>query len=164
MGLSKPSESSKAGDEDNPEDPGKQDDPSTPEEPSVKLVDGVYTGHAFCEDLDDPRAWSAYYLLVDVEVVNGKVARVFNARADSTGEIDPRYVYDSSQNATYLNFAIKGVGKRILGMIAKMQEKLDIGADPTVVDVVSSATWSSKAIVEAYKNALANIPTASESS
>ena len=175
----KPSNSSKADDEDDPQNPEEKDGPGTPddkddpgtpdekddpEEPTVKLVDGVYTGHAFCEDQDDPRAWSAYYLLMDVEVVNGKVARVFNARADSTGEIDPRYIYDSSQNATYLNFAINGIGKRILGMIAKMQEKLDIGSDPTVVDVVSSATWSSKAIVEAYKNALANIPTASESS
>ncbi len=127
---------------------------------SGQLVDGTYTAHAFCKDLDSPSAYSPYYILVDVEVAGGKIVRIANVRADSTGQVDPRYRYDSGENATYLNFAINGVGKRVKGMVAKIQEKLDAGADAASidVDVVSSATWSSKSILEAFKKAAASVP------
>ena len=45
-------------------------------------------------------------------------------------------------------------------MKAKMQAQLDSGADPTAVDTVSGATWSSKSIIEAYNASLASVPKA----
>ena len=137
-----------------PNDPSQGDDGQTP----TLYVDGAYSGYAFCKDLDEPKTYSPYYIIVEVEVVDGKIARISDVFADSEGVVDPSYKYDSSENSTYLTFAIQGVGKRVKGMVAKMQEKIDAGEDATRVDVVSSATWSSKSIVEAYGNAVSGIP------
>ena len=147
------------------EDPSGGDEPSPGgDEPVDALVDGTYSGHAFCRDLDSPSAYSPYYIIVEIEVAGGRIAKVSNVYADSEGVIDSRYRYDSSENSTYLDFAINGVGRRVKGMVAKMQEQLDAGGDPTSVDVVSSATWSSKSIVEAYKSAAASVPLAEDAS
>ena len=141
---------------DDPKDSGEAADPSD-QTPVEVLQDGVYTGHAFCKDLDNPRAWAPYYMLADIKVTDGKVVQISNVHADAEGVVDARYKYDASENDTYLNFAING-SRRQKGMVAKIQAKLDAGQDPTSVDVVSSATWSSKAIIEAYSNALASVP------
>lgn len=160
------SEEPASGDSPSPEQPSGSAESPNPDDSSqgsdeqsqTLYVDGTYSGYAFCKDLDEPKAYSPYYIVVEVEVVDGKIARISDVYADGEGAIDPAYKYDSSENSTYLTFAINGVGKRVKGMVAKMQEKIDAGEDATQVDVVSSATWSSKSIVEAYGNAVNSIP------
>ena len=97
-------------------------------------------------------------MIVDIQVAGGKVAAIADVYADAEGVINPNFKYNSSENATYLKFAIDGVGRRVKGMKAKMQEAIEAGTDPSAVDVVSSATWSSRAILEAYANAVASVP------
>ena len=152
-----PSGPDDSGDPDNPDNP---DDPSDPgeDQETTRLVDGTYSAYAFCKDLDDPSLFSPYYIVLEIEVAGGKVAQISNVYADSEGTIDPHYKYDSSENSIYLNIAINGVGKKMKGMVAKIQEKLDAGEDTSSVDVVSGATWSSKSIQEAFNKAVASVP------
>ena len=99
---------------------------------------------------------------MQITVRDGRVAEISDIYGDTAGEIDSRYRYDSKENSTYLSFAINGVGKRVKGMKAKIQEKLDAGEAVSGLDTVSSATWSSQSILDAYANAVASVPKASE--
>ena len=130
-------------------------------ETSVALVDGSYSGYALCKNLDSPKAYSPYYVIVEIEVTGGKVSSISNVYGDSQGIIDSNYKYDSKENATYLNFAIDGIGRRVKGVKAQIQASIDAGEpNPVDIDMVSSATWSSKSIIEAYQRALASVPEA----
>ena len=153
-------------DPDNPTDPSGDsgDDPGdVPGDDSTEdaLVDGTYSGYAFCEDGDNPSEWGAYYIFVTIEVENGKVARIADIYADDKGEVDPHYVYDASENSVYLNKAVNDKSSRTKGMKSKIQAKIDAGADTSDISTVSGATWSSKAILQAYANAVENAKAAS---
>lgn len=129
--------------------------PTLPEgEDTPAIPDGIYEGYALCRDEDAPTAYAPYYIVTEIEVVNGKVARVGEVYGDEEGEIDPAYVYDSHENASYLNKAIKGSGLFTKGVKTQIQEKLDAGAPVEGIDTVSGATWSSLSIIEAYVKAV----------
>lgn len=135
--------------------------PAVPQLPSVEegddplvIPDGTYEGSAFCRDEDAPSAYAPYYLVVEIEVVDGKVKRIGEVYGDDEGRIDPAYRYDSHENASYLNKAIKGSGLFTKGVKTQIQEKLDAGEAVEGIDTVSGATWSSLSIIEAYVKAV----------
>lgn len=138
--------------------------PATPEVPDVPSVpsgddnlvipDGVYEGHALCQDENAPTAYAPYYLCVQIEVEDGKVVRIGEVYGDEEGRIDPAYVYDAHENASYLNKAIKGSGLFTKGVKTQIQEKLDAGESVSAIDAVSGATWSSWSIFKAYVKAV----------
>lgn len=127
-------------------------DISTDEE--LTLIDGVYEGYSFCRDEYSPSAYSPYYIFVEIEVEDGKIVRISNIYGDSEGKVDSRYIYDSHENASYLNKAIAGSGIFTKGVRAQIQEKLDSGNPVEGIDAVSGATWSSYSILDAYSNAV----------
>ena len=132
-------------------------DPSQPVEDdgpvTGSLVDGEYVGHGCCEDPTYEDDWDAYYVLVRIRVENGFVTQVVDVQGDQEGVVDPRFLFDIS-NATYLNRAINGTTKR-KGIVSQINEKLAAGAEVTGIDLVSSATFSSRAILEGYADAVA---------
>ncbi len=147
--------------------PAEPDAPTTPTTPTVPslpsadegeeplvIPDGIYEGSALCRDEDAPSAYAPYYLVVEIEVIDGKVKRIGEVYGDEEGRIDPAYRYDSHENASYLNKAIKGSGLFTKGVKTQIQEKLDAGEPIEGIDTVSGATWSSLSIIEAYVKAV----------
>ena len=92
-------------------------------------------------------------MIVDVEVENGVLTKVTSVRGDEDGEIDPAYVFDGGENASYLNLAIYGTPRR-KGVLAQIQAKLDAGAEVASIDTLSGATISSRAILAAFQQAV----------
>lgn len=90
-------------------------------------ADGTYVGKAVCENFD-------YTMSIKVTFKNGKATKIFGLKI--TGN-------DDSANEAYWTKAYKPTVKKIL----KSQS--------SNVDVVSGATYSSNAIMEAYENARA---------
>lgn len=138
------------GDGESSETPGDgTDDPGM----QGNLVDGTYTGHGLCEDPTYEDEWDAYYVLVTIDVRDGVVRTIANVHGDTEGKVNPGLVYDIS-NATYLNRAIKGT-TRVTGVVGQIQARLNEGKPVQEIDVVSGATFSSRAIIDGYNNALA---------
>lgn len=157
-------------DTEKPSDPSTPTTPTDPEDPSVdpdnpggdtttqtKYEDGEYTGYALCENEEDAEAFNRYYVAVTVVVKDGKVANITDIQGVNTTPrpslaevLDP---FDE-QNTTYLDNAINGRtfrGKVYVGV----PEQLLGGTTPANVQVVSRATYSSRAIAKAYEDALA---------
>ncbi|MBE6471553.1 MAG: FMN-binding protein [Coriobacteriaceae bacterium] len=139
------------------EDPGSGSESSSSTEGQGGYVDGVYTGIDLCGVGNDD-GWKPYYVVVQIEVEDGKVARISDVYGD-TGSIDPQYVYDSKENATYLNKAISGTPRK-KGVKTQIQARLDAGQEVAAsdIDTLSSATISSESIIAAYFDALASVP------
>ncbi|MBQ9691110.1 MAG: FMN-binding protein [Eggerthellaceae bacterium] len=116
--------------------------------------DGMYSGYAFCLDGDAPNAWAPYYVIVEISASGGRITSVTNIYGDASGIIDPSYIYDAHENGTYLSKAANG--GRSGGLKKKLQNALDAGIDASSIDTVSSATWSSYAIRDAFEMAVAN--------
>jgi uncharacterized protein with FMN-binding domain len=113
-------------------------------------------GHALCEDPEYEDDWDPYYVLVSVRVQNGSVEQVVSAKPDDAGEVDPDVTFDKG-NTSYFARAINGTSRRV-GIVSQIQSKLDAGEEVTGIDVVSGATFSSRAVMEAYRDALARVP------
>ncbi len=117
------------------------------------LIDGQYRGYAFCEDEENPDDWSPYYIICDIEVVDGRVSSIVKVFGDSEEIISPFYHYNASENGVYLNKAING-GIVTKGVVLQIQAKLDAGEEVEDIDTISGATCSSKAIINAYTMAV----------
>lgn len=118
------------------------------------LMDGIHSGYALC-GLGNPDNWSPYYIVVDIEVRDGRVTRVANVYADADGAIDPAYVYNASENVIYFEWALEGKGGRLnKGVLTQIQAYLDAGEEVGSINVVSGATYSCRSIVSAYAAAL----------
>ena len=140
--------------DDTTDDTSDDDGHETPAGPA--LVDGDYVGHALCEDPNYEDDWDPYYVLVGIRVENGTITQVVSARADDAGEVDPDVAFDKG-NSAYFNRALNGNSRRA-GIPTQIQAKLDAGEEPTGIDVVSGATFSSRALFEAYCDAVAQVP------
>ncbi len=108
----------------------------------AKIADGTYTGTAEAIE-PDGEEWeiSSYTVEVEVKVSSHKIesVKVADKTYDSLGNGDSADYLDKAEN-----------GKRnVKGVAAQIAEK-----NTTSVDVVSNATVSSKAIMEAADNAL----------
>ena len=135
-------------------EPTPDPNPTPDPEPSINYEDGVYTGYALCKNEKDAEAFTPYYLKLNVTIENGKVAAIDNiegvSQAPSLGEaLDP---FDEA-NQDYLDYAIDGRtlrGTQYEGVPAQLLA----GKQPSQIDVVSRATYSSRAIAKAYADAL----------
>lgn len=121
-------------------------DPDTPgtTDPSGYL-DGSYTATAFVQDSSDPGRFTPYYVQVTVQIENGKVATI--------SEIKGVNGYDEDQNATYLDYAIYGRTLRKVTYVG-VRDQLLGGSAASAIAPVSGATYSSRAIANAYAAAL----------
>lgn len=146
-----------ASDADNKEADG-NDDAQEGEPQGPALVDGEYVGKALCEDPDYVDDWDPYYVLVRIRVEDGSVTQVASAKPDDAGEVDPKVPFDRG-NLAYFNRALNGTSKR-LGISAQIQAKLPTRAEVSGIDVVSGATFSSRALIEAYQDAFGQVPEA----
>ena len=118
------------------------------------LKDGFYTGSALCGEGND-EDWSPYYLVVEIEVADGRVAGVTNVYGDASGEIDGNYLYDAAENSMYLDRALEGTGGRFSkGFLTQVEEYLASGAESGGVDTVSGSTYSVVSLVQAYNRAV----------
>ena len=112
--------------------------PTPTEIPEQKIYqDGEYTAIAVCEP-DEDEDFTAYQLSVTVTIENDKIVALSNITGDG-----------DSQNASYIRCASEGTSK-IKGVSAQI---LETGTLENI-DTVSRATCSSKAILEACRNAL----------
>ena len=112
--------------------------PTPTETPEQKIYqDGEYTAIAVCEPNED-EDFTAYQLSVTVTIENDKIVALSNITGDG-----------DSQNASYIRRASEGTSK-IKGVSAQI---LETGTLENI-DTVSRATCSSKAILEACRNAL----------
>ena len=117
-------------------DDNKKDDPVTPEPSDPDTTDKVYTGTAMCEP-DEYEDFDAYKLTLEVVVSeDNKVKEIRNIKWA-----------DTSMRAWY-NSAEKGMLNQLI--------KSGFDTD-TKYDVVSGATCSSNALIEAYKDAISKI-------
>lgn len=110
------------------------DDPST-EEPKEDLVSGTFSGSATCYP-DDDNDFNAYTLSLNVVVKDGKVTEIKDIKGAGNGYI--------AINDSFIRSAKNGVLPQLL-------------KGNTSCDMVSGATCSSKAIVAAYKDAMAKV-------
>ena len=78
---------------------------------------------------------------------------------NDAGEVDPEVPFDRG-NLAYFNRALNGTSKRS-GISAQIQAKLPTRAEVSGIDVVSGATFSSRALIEAFRDAFGQVPEAS---
>lgn len=117
---------------------------ATTEEPKTEvsteenhIKDGIYKGSATCRP-DDDNDFDAYELSLEVVVKDGKITAIQNVKGSGSNYI------------TANNGFIKDAKNTII-------PKLLAGKSTSEIDTVSGATCSSKAILEAYKNAVSKI-------
>lgn len=105
----------------------------------AKIKDGTYTGKAKCTP-DDDREFDEYNLSLSVVIKDGKITSISNIKGDGNGE-NNKYI----ERATDGRRDYKGVVKQIVDAN---------GTDG--INAVSTATCSSKAIIDATNDALKN--------
>lgn len=104
---------------------------------------GIYTGTARCIP-DEDEEFEEYLLSLQITVVNDKIVAVSDVKGSGDG-------YDSA-NDRYISKAAQG-SSTSQGMVDRILAS-GVVNDPTEFDVVSKATCSSNAIVQAVMNAL----------
>ena len=138
-------------------DPTPKPDPD-PDQPDgeVKYADGAYTAYASVANAKDPGAFDPYYVALTVTISGGKPVSITDVHGSGTGGAgDPSYgAYNAEDNEDYLLWAVEGRtfrGKVLIGIV----EQLMGGVAPGSIDVVATATYSSRGIAAAYEKALA---------
>ena len=140
----------------NGDDPGKQD--PTPheedvndgneeeeEEPAAGYGDGTYVAEADCIDQSEDPVFE-YTVKTTIIIEEGKIVSIDVERINDNSE-------DPDNNTIYLNYAVNGrtrKGVEYKSIISQILDKQGTGD----IDVVSGATYSSKAIIESVKKAL----------
>ena len=140
----------------NGDDPGKAD-PSPDEEdenggngeeeeePAAGYGDGTYVAEADCIDQSEDPLFE-YTVKTTIVIENGKIVSIDVERINDNSE-------DPDNNTIYLNYAVNGrtrKGVEYKSIISQILDKQGTGD----IDVVSGATYSSKAIIESVKKAL----------
>ena len=139
------------------DDPGKTDPPPDEEdenggngeegeEPATGYGDGTYVAEADCIDHSvDPIF--RYTVRTTTVIEGGKIVSIDAERINDNSE-------DPDSNETYFNFAVNGrirKGIEYKSIISQILDKQGAGD----IDIVSGATYSSNAIIESVKKALA---------
>lgn len=123
------------------EESSSQEDPS--DSNASRYADGFYQGEALCEEEDE----FTYTIRTNITVSEGVITDVSVEKINDNSEFP-------EDNDTYLNYAINGRTRKGVvyeGIVDQILNKQ--GADE--IDAVSSATYSSNAIAEAARAALA---------
>jgi uncharacterized protein with FMN-binding domain len=125
-----------------PEEPEESEEPEEPEEPESAYVDGTYTAAVLCTD-DDV---FSYQIQVTITIVQGKITGVAVEKQADTSE-------DPESNDAFLTYAQAGRTRKNVWYAGVPSQIIDRqSADE--IDVVSGATYSSKAIGDAARQAL----------
>lgn len=111
--------------------------------------DGTYSGTAFCADTKENN-YDPYYVQVTIVVKDGKVSTIATIKGVNGGS----YYYNETQNKKYMTYATNGRTYKKVKYVGVKNQLLQ-GTEPSSVIPVSGATYSSKAIAEAYQAALA---------
>lgn len=127
------------------------DDPAIEPDKPAKMVNGTYTGYGWCEDPDRIDEWNPYYVVLSIEVEDGAIVEISDVYGDAEGIVDPKYLYEP-ENIPYLDRAINGTSRKP-GVVRQLSSKLDSGSSAAGIDTLSSATFSSRAIVDAFVDA-----------
>ena len=138
-------------------DPAPNPDPSPDTPDEVHYADGDFTGYALCKNEEDDEAFSPYYVKLTVTVKDGKVTGIHDIEGvggkpdeSLSDALDP---FDED-NEPYLDNAIDG--RTFRGTVyTGIPEQLLAGTEAGKIDVVARATYSSRAIANAYTDALA---------
>ena len=118
---------------------------------------GTWTSYALCKNKRQPAAYAPYYIGVTVETLDGKVTAIKDIFGDDQGLADPDVIYDEAENKYYLDRALNGYGVsgKNPGVKTQLETIIASGKADGSVDTVSGATYSSRAILEAYRAAIA---------
>ena len=104
--------------------------------------DGTYDVSTLCIP-DDDMDFSAYNLSMKVTIANDRIVSITDVKGDG-----------DSQNAPYINKAVDGT-KNQPGMVSVLTSQANADSiDFSSIDTVSSATCTSKAIIDGCKSAL----------
>ncbi|MDD5968569.1 MAG: FMN-binding protein [Anaerostipes sp.] len=114
-----------------------EDESEKPDEPSEDETTAVYTGNAICKP-DGDRDFSEYNLSLEIIVSGGKVTEIQNVKGSGKDYL--------SINDDFINMAKNKIIPKLLN-----------GTPSSQCDAVSGATCSSKAILEAYDQAVSKI-------
>lgn len=123
---------------------------------SSAYADGTYVTYAICGQ--GATDFDAYYLVLTTVIEDGAVASMTAYGTMSTDGSTLSGSYDES-NDDYIELALStGVTVRVNGMRTKIAglftQLVENGTDPDECDVVTGATYSSNAILTAYKAAI----------
>ncbi len=137
-------------------DPSPAPVPDPQPDEDVDYGTGVWTAYAYCVNKRQPAAYTPYYIGVTVETLGGKVVAVKDVFGDDQDVVDADVVYDDVENKFYLDRALSGYGTTVKhpGVLAQLEAIIASGKADGNVDTVSGATYSSRAILEAYRAAI----------
>jgi uncharacterized protein with FMN-binding domain len=130
-----------------PSQPGEDgaEEPDPGETELGPYTDGVYTASTLCTDEEV----FSYQLFVTITVMNGNITQVDVEKGEDTSD-------DPDSNDTFLAYAMAGRTRKNVwyeGVIRQILQK----QSAQEIDVVSGATYSSRAIAEAARQALEGI-------
>ncbi len=136
-------------------DNGNNGGDSTDDDADTGYLDGEYPVFVKCINEEDEEEFEPYYLAMTVTVKGGRATAISNLRGTETGAAgDPVLGAYDTANDLYLNWAANGrtiKGVQHAGVVAQL---IDQHKDPSNIDVVSRATYSSRAIANAYAKAM----------
>ena len=138
--------------------PDPDPDPIDPDSPTdeVNYLDGEYTAAVRCENEKNSSAFEPYYFMLTVVVKNGEVAEIKDIHGASTGlEGDAALGPYDEENDEYIDRSVNGYTRRGVVYRGVLAQLLEDKLKPASITAVSSATYSSKAFVAAYEQALA---------
>ena len=121
---------------------GDSSDKSGEEQTSAAYKDGTYTGEALCFEDD----WFTYTVLAAITVKDGILTDIQVEKINDQSEVP-------EDNEPYMEYAINGRTRKNIWYEGVVKQILDSQSTENV-DAVSSATYSSNAIVEAVNEAL----------
>ena len=124
----------------------KEDQDGDDEQENTGYGDGTYVAEAYCVDSGDDPAFE-YTVRTTIVIEDGKIVSIDVERINDISE-------DPDTNTLYLNYAVNGrtrKGVEYRGIISQILDQQGTGN----IDVVSGATYSSKAILDSVKKALA---------
>ena len=129
-----------------PEEPEASEAPEEPGPDPAVWVDGVYTGSAVCDDLEN----ALYTVTATVTIRDGRIESISAERVDDLSD-------DPDLNEEYMDWALNGRkrGERFFAGIPD-QITTSQSAGKEEIDAVSGATYSSHAIRQAVEAALEN--------
>ena len=123
----------------------KEDQDGDDEQENTGYGDGTYVAEAYCVDSGDDPAFE-YTVRTTIVIEDGKIVSIDVERINDISE-------DPDTNTLYLNYAVNGrtrKGVEYRGIVSQILDQQDTGN----IDIVSGATYSSKAILDSVEKAL----------
>lgn len=137
------------------DDNGNNGGNSTDDDADTGYLDGEYPVFVKCVNEEDEEEFEPYYLAMTVTVKGGRATAISNLHGTETGAAgDPVLGAYDTANDLYLNWAANGRAIKGVQHAGVVSQLIDQHKDPSNIDVVSRATYSSRAIANAYAKAM----------